>query len=296
MPLGGAGALGFGFGVGHNAPVVGKLDYAALFAKYSAYGVCIHGGKGRSKFCTDVAGTVLCAANGDPIAFREDISGNGNHMIQPTSPNCPVYYTDGAIQWERRGAISGVARYANQANDYVFRSNGGIYGGTLIVVGQVFKIGATNGGNQNTLSTWNNATGSLGPSAAEQVYIQAGSTALGDIYLGGSTTGYDIATDPAHPFVEARVGNTGAGSGPNPCPVAVAVSTLSPAYGLGWTYTDIGVSPGRAVGTGYQYIDSANPSYQFAEVFLLLMDRVLSSDDYIAVLKDIQASFTGWAP
>jgi hypothetical protein len=47
----------------------------------------------------DAAGTVLVTADGDPVGYMQDLSGNGNHATQSTSADRPLYQTDGSLHW-----------------------------------------------------------------------------------------------------------------------------------------------------------------------------------------------------
>lgn len=47
----------------------------------------------------DSAGTIPVTADGDPVGYMQDLSGNGNHAIQATSGSKPLYRTDGTLHW-----------------------------------------------------------------------------------------------------------------------------------------------------------------------------------------------------
>jgi len=47
----------------------------------------------------DSAMTVPVAADGDPVGAMLDKSGNGNHMLQATAANRPLYKTSGGLHW-----------------------------------------------------------------------------------------------------------------------------------------------------------------------------------------------------
>jgi hypothetical protein len=47
----------------------------------------------------DAAGTVPVTADGDPVGYMQDLSGNGNHATQETSASRPIYRTDGTLHW-----------------------------------------------------------------------------------------------------------------------------------------------------------------------------------------------------
>lgn len=49
-----------------------------------------------SSLWQDTAGTTPVTATGQAVARIDDLSGNGNHFIQPTSGNRPVYQVDGS--------------------------------------------------------------------------------------------------------------------------------------------------------------------------------------------------------
>lgn len=85
----------------------GVASYPLSFANLgiSATGFVFDGSV--SRFCTDSAGTTLCSASGsDPVGYIEDLSGNENHIIQPTSTIKPVYYTNNGVQAARSGQMS----------------------------------------------------------------------------------------------------------------------------------------------------------------------------------------------
>ena len=47
----------------------------------------------------DSAGTTPVTADGDPVGYVEDLSGNGNHAIQTVTADRPIYKTDGTYKW-----------------------------------------------------------------------------------------------------------------------------------------------------------------------------------------------------
>lgn len=47
----------------------------------------------------DEARTVAVTANGNPVRVIDDLSGNGNHAIAPSSAARPTYRTDGFLHW-----------------------------------------------------------------------------------------------------------------------------------------------------------------------------------------------------
>lgn len=47
----------------------------------------------------DSARTTPVTADGDPVGCIEDLSGNGNHMIQTSAANKPLYKTSGGLHW-----------------------------------------------------------------------------------------------------------------------------------------------------------------------------------------------------
>ena len=47
----------------------------------------------------DSGGTTPVTSDGDPVGLMQDLSGEGNHLIQATSGNRPVYRTDGWTRW-----------------------------------------------------------------------------------------------------------------------------------------------------------------------------------------------------
>lgn len=47
----------------------------------------------------DAAGTISVTADGDPVGYMGDKSGNGNHCIQSDADKRPIYRTDGTLHW-----------------------------------------------------------------------------------------------------------------------------------------------------------------------------------------------------
>lgn len=47
----------------------------------------------------DAAGATPVTADGDPVGYMGDKSGNGNHMTQSISASRPIYKTDGTLHW-----------------------------------------------------------------------------------------------------------------------------------------------------------------------------------------------------
>lgn len=47
----------------------------------------------------DSAGTTPVTADGDPVGYMADKSGNGNHATQSIAASRPVYRTDGTLHW-----------------------------------------------------------------------------------------------------------------------------------------------------------------------------------------------------
>lgn len=55
--------------------------------------------RGDQVLYQDSAGTTPVTADGDPVGYMQDLSGNGNHATQSTSASRPIYRTDGALHW-----------------------------------------------------------------------------------------------------------------------------------------------------------------------------------------------------
>lgn len=47
----------------------------------------------------DSAGTTPVTADGQPVGYMQDLSGNGNHATQSTAAAKPLYRTDGTLHW-----------------------------------------------------------------------------------------------------------------------------------------------------------------------------------------------------
>lgn len=74
---------------------------------------CIFSAK-YSRAYIDSAMTTVCAVSGsDPFGAWEDLSGLGNHALQTTSANKPVFYSGSGWKWPKGGTISGVGRWLN---------------------------------------------------------------------------------------------------------------------------------------------------------------------------------------
>ncbi len=54
---------------------------------------------GQQVLWQDAAGTIPVTADGDPVGRVDDLSGNGNHAIQPVNAYRPAYRTDGVLHW-----------------------------------------------------------------------------------------------------------------------------------------------------------------------------------------------------
>lgn len=54
---------------------------------------------GEQSLYQDSAATVPVTADGDPVGWMRDQSGNGNHATQSTSADRPIYRTDGTLHW-----------------------------------------------------------------------------------------------------------------------------------------------------------------------------------------------------
>jgi len=54
---------------------------------------------GQQVLFQDAAGTTPVTADGDPVGYVADLSGNGNHATQSISAARPLYRTDGTLHW-----------------------------------------------------------------------------------------------------------------------------------------------------------------------------------------------------
>ena len=61
----------------------------------------------------DAAGTVPVTADGDPVGYMQDLSGNGNHATQSVSAERPVYRTDGTLHWLQFDGVDDTMGTAN---------------------------------------------------------------------------------------------------------------------------------------------------------------------------------------
>jgi hypothetical protein len=83
----------YAFGVAGATPI----DPATLFAA-SEKGAW-YDPSDLSTLWQDTAGTTAVTTDGQSVARIDDKSGNGNHLVQATSGNRPLYKTDGTLRW-----------------------------------------------------------------------------------------------------------------------------------------------------------------------------------------------------
>lgn len=89
-----------------------------------------------SSLWQDSARTTPVTANNDPIGAIDDLSGNGNHLVQATADNRPLYKTSGGLSWLESDGVNDFVRKAfthNQPVDRViaFQQIASIHGGRL---------------------------------------------------------------------------------------------------------------------------------------------------------------------
>ncbi len=89
--------LGFGIGVTARQPTRRSATLAGLFTT-GTKGFFYDSSQLSSLF-QDVAGTIPVTAAGQAVARINDLSGLGNHALQPTTFARPVYQTDGTRHW-----------------------------------------------------------------------------------------------------------------------------------------------------------------------------------------------------
>jgi hypothetical protein len=94
------GTVGFkGIATGGGAPVWTPASLTNLLWWYNIYDL--------SKMWTTSDKTTNVAADGDPVGYIEDSSGNGHHIQQTVSANRPIFRTSGGLNWlEYNGATS----------------------------------------------------------------------------------------------------------------------------------------------------------------------------------------------
>lgn len=107
--------MAFGFGSRITAPTLlsagggGGGSLAALFGA-GDNGYIFDGS--LSRFYVDSGMTTLCADSGvDPVGAVEDVSGKGNHLLQTTTANKPIYRSAAGVQRAEAGYQSGTRRW-----------------------------------------------------------------------------------------------------------------------------------------------------------------------------------------
>lgn len=78
----------------------------------------------------DAAGTVPVTADGDPVGYMQDLSGNGNHATQSTSAARPVYHTDGVLHWLAPDGVDDFLLAGDAFNIAAFTAFGAVLGGS----------------------------------------------------------------------------------------------------------------------------------------------------------------------
>lgn len=167
----------------------------------------------------DAAGTVPVTADGDPVGYMQDLSGNGNHATQSTSAARPIYRTDGTLHWLKfdgvdDGLQTGVIDYSSASSITVMAP---VYKGRTdsAILTESGPVGANTGGYLFGLGSFsssqdvfgvNGATGDIvrsGENVVEEIAIWTGrgsiSSGLREIRKNASTL--NTTTVPATPDV-----------------------------------------------------------------------------------------------
>lgn len=72
----------------------------------------------------DSAGTTPVTADGQPVGYMEDLSGNGNHATQATAASKPIYRTDGTLHWLEFDGVDDRAQVPGTTTTWKFLHDG----------------------------------------------------------------------------------------------------------------------------------------------------------------------------
>lgn len=262
----------------NNRPIYcGGGAYPLTFSTLgiSATGFILDGS--ASRFYTDSAGTILCAASGtDPVGYVKDMSGNGNHAVQSASPNRPVYYDDGTVKSFRLGTIATVNRYLDPTS--------AVYTTSAMTVIAVFKVRTVVGDNGFWFLTsfrdnaWGSGgyMGALNPHLTNSGKFEASSTA------GGGITATGNGGNPITYYANR------AGTGANE-------TTLT-------CFDAAGTQTGTV--TGSQDANPANPlrigldtisNYEGDVAFLMVVNDDITASQWATIKAHLVSEFGAWA-
>lgn len=76
---------------------------------------------GEQSLFQDEAMTVPSSVDGDPVGVVRDMSGNGHHLVAPSSAARPVYRTDGASHWLDADGVDDSFTVASSGEDLAFQ-------------------------------------------------------------------------------------------------------------------------------------------------------------------------------
>lgn len=224
----------------------------------------------QSRFYTDSAMTTLATASGtDPVGAIEDVSGKGNHALQSTSANKPVYVENGTIKGINGGVVSAVKRWLSVTADLSAAF-------TLYAV--IKKSSAGNG--------WP-AVASLDASASLAYWIGRDSNQRQlTVFDGGGAAKASTTVISTSDLMIAKVVRSGTGAGG----LAIKISTINNVESQTGTGTSTGTGTGKTMTVGGDPNDASESQHGF---FYFYNTRALTAGEQSSVESEIASRFGG---
>jgi hypothetical protein len=225
-----------------------------------------------STFTTDSAGTTPCVTSGsDPVGYVEDVSGKGNHVVQATSNNKPVYIEHGTIK-TFQGGFSTLQRRWLEATVTERMPNAF----SMFVVSKMPASG---------LSV-HNLVMLYGVAPFYQFYTPAGATVSVDMFADAASATADsgVGTDRGYGFGYIR-NSLDAGDAKVSCATSDALTAPAGLFSQALSAGGAGVHElGGWSGSDYLTHDMA---------FCLFIDRALTAGEVTTVLAYMNTTFGG---
>lgn len=225
-----------------------------------------------SSFTTDSAGTILCTTSGsDPVGYVEDLSGNGNHAVQATSNNKPVYYEHGSIKTFQGGYSSLQRRWLEAPTAERIP--------TAFSLFVVSKMPAS-------LVNIHNLVMLYGVAPYFQLYTTQAATVVGEMYANAQTSTIDtgVGTDRGYSFGFTRTDALGGNS-------RFAAATSDALTAPGGTYSSA-LSIGGA--GNHELAGWSGADYLTNDMaFVLFINRQLTAGEITTVVNYMNTNFGG---